>query len=84
MVCRGPQDPRGIHQVAVVWIVICDAGAAETVQSERKLSPGFGGCVDRLRCGERSIRLRPVLDVKDDIIAESFRIMDATCRKLAA
>ena len=35
-----------------------------------------------VRCGERSIRLRPVLDVKDDIIEESFRIMDAECRRL--
>jgi len=36
-----------------------------------------------VRCGDRSIRLRPVLDVKDDIIEESFRTMDAVCRKLA-
>jgi len=37
-----------------------------------------------VRSGERSIRLRPVLDVKDDIIEESLRIMDTECRKLAA
>jgi L-lysine 6-transaminase len=36
-----------------------------------------------IRSGERSIRLRPVLDLKDDIIEESLRIMDAACRKLA-
>lgn len=36
-----------------------------------------------IRCGERSIRLRPVLDVKDDIIESSLRIMDEECRKLA-
>ncbi len=35
-----------------------------------------------VRCGERSIRLRPVLDVKDDIIEQAFRIMDAQCRRL--
>lgn len=35
-----------------------------------------------IRCGERSIRLRPVLDVKDDIIESSLRIMDEECRKL--
>ena len=35
-----------------------------------------------VRCGERSIRLRPVLDVKDDIIEEAFRIMDQECRRL--
>jgi L-lysine 6-transaminase len=35
-----------------------------------------------VRCGERSIRLRPVLDVKDDIIQEALRIMDAECRQL--
>jgi L-lysine 6-transaminase len=35
-----------------------------------------------LRGGERSIRLRPVLDVKDDIIQEAFRIMDQQCRRL--
>lgn len=37
-----------------------------------------------VRCGDRSIRLRPVLDVKDDIIEKSFRIMNAQCQKLAA
>jgi L-lysine 6-transaminase len=35
-----------------------------------------------VRCGERSIRLRPVLDVKDDIIEQSLRIMDHECRRL--
>src|ERR1041385_5827758 len=35
-----------------------------------------------VRCGERSIRLRPVLDVKDDIIAESLRIMEKECERL--
>ncbi len=35
-----------------------------------------------VRCGERSIRLRPVLDVKDDIIEKSMRIMDQECRRL--
>jgi L-lysine 6-transaminase len=35
-----------------------------------------------VRCGERSIRLRPVLDIKDDIITEALRIMDAQCRRL--
>jgi L-lysine 6-transaminase len=37
-----------------------------------------------IRSGERSIRLRPVLDLKDDIVEESLRVMDAACRKLAA
>lgn len=36
-----------------------------------------------IRSGERSIRLRPVLDVKDEIIEASLRIMDAAGRKLA-
>jgi len=36
-----------------------------------------------VRCGERSIRLRPVLDAKDDIIEESLRIMDEECRRLS-
>ena len=35
-----------------------------------------------LRSGERSIRLRPVLDVKDEIIESSLRIMHDKCRKL--
>ncbi len=35
-----------------------------------------------VRCGERSIRLRPVLDVKDDIIEQAVRIMDQQCRLL--
>jgi L-lysine 6-transaminase len=37
-----------------------------------------------VRCGERSIRLRPVLDVKSDIIEESLRIMDQQCQRLSA
>jgi len=36
-----------------------------------------------VRCGERSIRLRPVLDVEDDIIEQSLRIMADQCHKLA-
>ena len=35
-----------------------------------------------VRCGERSIRLRPVLDVKDDVIEKAMRIMDQECRRL--
>ncbi len=35
-----------------------------------------------IRCGERSIRLRPVLDVKEDIIEDSLRIMDEQCGKV--
>ena len=35
-----------------------------------------------IRCGDRSIRLRPVLDVKDDVIESSLRIMEEQCAKL--
>jgi L-lysine 6-transaminase len=35
-----------------------------------------------VRCGERSIRLRPVLDLQDDVIEESLRLMDGECRRL--
>lgn len=35
-----------------------------------------------VRCGERSIRLRPVLDVKDEVIEQALRIMDQQCRLL--
>jgi L-lysine 6-transaminase len=35
-----------------------------------------------VRCGERSIRLRPVLDVKEDVIEQALRIMDGQCRRL--
>jgi L-lysine 6-transaminase len=35
-----------------------------------------------IRSGERSIRLRPVLDLKDEVIDESMRIMDEQCRLL--
>jgi L-lysine 6-transaminase len=37
-----------------------------------------------VRCGERSIRLRPVLDVTDDTIEAALKIMDGECRRLAA
>ncbi len=36
-----------------------------------------------LRCGERSIRLRPVLDLSDDALDEAIKIIDAECRRLA-
>ena len=35
-----------------------------------------------VRSGEHSIRLRPVLDIKDDIIQTALRIMDQQCRRL--
>src|SRR5205814_7759925 len=35
-----------------------------------------------VRCGERSIRLRPVLDVKEDVIDEALGIMERECRRL--
>jgi L-lysine 6-transaminase len=35
-----------------------------------------------LRCGERSIRLRPVLDLKDDVIAGALPLLDRACRGL--
>lgn len=35
-----------------------------------------------LRCGERSIRLRPVLDVPENIIDEALKIMDGECRRI--
>jgi L-lysine 6-transaminase len=34
-----------------------------------------------LRCGEKSIRLRPVLDIADDAIEAALRLMDAACRR---
>jgi L-lysine 6-transaminase len=36
-----------------------------------------------LRCGERSIRLRPVLDLKDQAIDDALRVMDAELRRLS-
>ncbi len=36
-----------------------------------------------LRCGERSIRLRPVLDLKDDAIDDALRLFDAEFRRLS-
>ncbi len=36
-----------------------------------------------IRGGERTIRLRPMLDVPEDIVEGALRIMDAQCRRLA-
>jgi L-lysine 6-transaminase len=36
-----------------------------------------------LRCGERSIRLRPVLDLKDDALDEALKIIESECERLA-
>ena len=35
-----------------------------------------------VRCGERSIRLRPVLDVQPQILEQALRLMDQCCQKL--
>ena len=35
-----------------------------------------------VRCGERSIRLRPVLDVKREIVDKALELMDEQCRRL--
>jgi len=37
-----------------------------------------------VRCGERSIRLRPVLDITDAVIEEALRIMDNECCRIQA
>jgi L-lysine 6-transaminase len=36
-----------------------------------------------LRCGERSIRLRPVMDVKDEVIDAALVLIEAECQRLA-
>src|SRR5882672_1990429 len=36
-----------------------------------------------VRCGERSIRLRPVLDVQTDVIDQSLRIMEQEAKRLS-
>ena len=35
-----------------------------------------------VRCGERSIRLRPVLDVEENILQEALRMMEQECARL--
>jgi L-lysine 6-transaminase len=35
-----------------------------------------------LRCGERSIRLRPVLDITGEDIEAALRLIDKVCRRL--
>jgi L-lysine 6-transaminase len=37
-----------------------------------------------IRCGERSIRLRPVLDVGADVVADSVRMLREECRGIRA
>lgn len=37
-----------------------------------------------IRSGERSIRLRPVLDLESETVEESLRVMDTVCHKLVA
>ena len=36
-----------------------------------------------VRCGERSIRLRPVLDIKADVIELALKIIAGECQRLA-
>src|SRR5204863_4985981 len=37
-----------------------------------------------VRCGERSIRLRPVLDITETVIEAAMRIMEKQCRRIEA
>jgi L-lysine 6-transaminase len=37
-----------------------------------------------LRCGERSVRLRPALDVKANIVGESIAVMRDVLRRMRA
>ena len=37
-----------------------------------------------VRCGDRSIRFRPVLDITHDVIDEALQIMDHECRRIQA
>ena len=37
-----------------------------------------------VRCGECSIRLRPVLDIDEATIDEALRIMDGECKRLVS
>jgi L-lysine 6-transaminase len=37
-----------------------------------------------LRSGERSVRLRPVLDVTDEVMEKALQIMDKQCRRMGA
>jgi L-lysine 6-transaminase len=36
-----------------------------------------------VRCGEKSIRLRPVLDIKRSVIEQALHLMDGQCKRLA-
>jgi len=36
-----------------------------------------------LRCGDRSIRLRPVMDLKEDAIEAALEVIEAECQRLA-
>jgi L-lysine 6-transaminase len=36
-----------------------------------------------VRCGERSIRLRPVLDIRPEVIDEAIRLMEGECRQIS-
>lgn len=36
-----------------------------------------------VRCGENSIRLRPVLDVTEEVMEEALRLMEGACQRLA-
>jgi L-lysine 6-transaminase len=43
----------------------------------------YGSGLLVLRCGERSIRLRPVLDLKDDVVEAALEVIDDVARRLA-
>lgn len=90
---KGEEFLTGLHELAAQHPLVTAARGrglmlAFDLPDTARRDTFWKGCYELgllvVRSGERSIRLRPVLDVKDDIIEASLRIMDAQCRKLEA
>ncbi len=82
----------GLHALAAHHPVVtaargCGLMLAFDLPDTARRDQFWKGCYELgllvIRSGERSIRLRPVLDVTEDIIAEALVIMEHACGKLS-
>lgn len=88
---KGREFLEGLKELSAKHVVLTAARGkglmlAFNLPDTAKRDAFWKGCYELgllvIRCGDRSIRLRPVLDVKADVIETSLRIMDEQCAKL--
>jgi L-lysine 6-transaminase len=88
---KGDYFIKGLHKLAKKYSVLSAVRGrglllSFSLPSREKRDEFWKGAYELgllvIRCGERSIRLRPVLDIKEDVIDEALRLMEGECARL--